>query len=67
MWLNFRYALRVLARNPGFTVVAVLSLSLGIGGNIAIFTLINALLLRALPVAHPEQLVQLSLGSPRRQ
>jgi len=61
MWLNFRYALRVLARNPGFTVVAVLSLSLGIGGNIAIFTLINALLLRALPVAHPEQLVQLSL------
>jgi hypothetical protein len=61
LWLDFCYTLRVLRRSPVFSVVAILSLALGIGGNIAIFTLINALLLRQLPVAHPEQLVQISL------
>ncbi len=61
LWLDFRYTLRVLRRSPVFSVVAILSLALGIGGNIAIFTLINALLLRQLPVAYPEQLVQISL------
>jgi len=59
-WQNLRYTIRVLGRNPGFTVVAVLSLALGIGANTAIFTLINALLLRDLPVRQPERLVQLS-------
>ncbi len=56
-----RYGLRLLAKNPGFTVVAVLSLALGIGANTAIFTLIDAVMLRMLPVAHPEQLVSLRL------
>ncbi len=59
-WQNLRYTIRVLGKNPGFTAVAVLSLALGIGANTAIFTLINALLLRDLPVRQPERLVQLS-------
>ena len=59
-WQNLRYTIRVLGRNPGFTVVAVLSLALGIGANTAIFTLINALLLRELPVRAPDRLVELS-------
>src|ERR1700726_3497227 len=58
---NLRYTFRALGKNSGFTAVAVLSLALGIGANTAIFTLINALLLRDLPVREPERLVQLSL------
>src|SRR5213082_425981 len=57
---NLTYTLRVLRKSPGFTAVAVLSLALGIGGNTAIFTLINALLLRDVPVRQPERLVRLS-------
>ena len=60
LWQSLRYTLRVLAKNPGFTAVAILSLALGIGANTAIFTLINALLLRDLPVRQPEHLVKLS-------
>ncbi len=60
-WYLFRSSLRSLARNPGFTAVAVLSLALGIGANTAIFSLLNALLLRDLPVWKPERLVQLSV------
>jgi predicted permease len=61
LWQNLRYSLRALRNNPGFTAVAIVSLALGIGANVAIFTLINVLLLRDLPVPHPERLVGLSV------
>jgi predicted permease len=54
---DLRVSLRTLAKTPGFTAVALLSLALGIGGNTAIFTLINQVLLRNLPVRDPQQLV----------
>ena len=60
LWENLSYALRVLRKSPGFTAVAVLSLGLGIGANTAIFTLINALLLRDVSVREPERLVEVS-------
>ena len=58
------YALRQIKRSPGFASVVILSLALGIGANSAIFSLLNALLLRSLPVAAPEQLFVLHLKSP---
>jgi predicted permease len=59
--MNIRYTWRALRKNPGFTAVAVLSLALGIGANTAIFSLLDALLLRDLPVSHPERLIELSV------
>jgi putative ABC transport system permease protein len=59
MFEDLRYSLRVLARNPSFTLVAVVGLALGIGANSAIFTVMNAVLLRPLPYKEAEQLVLL--------
>jgi predicted permease len=58
---DLRYALRGFARTPGFAAVAILSMALGIGANTAIFTLIDAVMLRSLPVQHPEELMQLQV------
>ena len=60
---DVRYAIRTSLRSPGFTLTVVLTLALGIGANTAIFSLIDALMLRWLPVANPQQLVQLTAGS----
>jgi predicted permease len=57
LFKDIRYAVRQLAANPGFAVVAILSLALGIGANTAIFTLIDQVMLRVLPVSHPEELI----------
>src|SRR5579871_3458000 len=68
VWNDLRYALRLMRRSPGFMAVAVLSLALGIGANTAIFSLFDTVILRTLPVAHPEQLVELLQrypGEPR--
>src|SRR5450432_1707078 len=54
---DIRYALRQLRKSPGFAVVAILSLALGIGANTAIFTLINGLMLKSLPVHDPQRLI----------
>jgi predicted permease len=57
LWQDLRYCLRVLRRNPGFTALAVLTVALGIGANTAIFSILDPLLLRELPVHNPDELI----------
>ena len=59
-WQDLRYGLQMFWKNPGFTIVAVVSLALGIGVNTTIFSLLDGVMLRSLPVQHPEQIVNIA-------
>jgi macrolide transport system ATP-binding/permease protein len=65
LWQDLRYGARLLLKNPGFTLIAVLTLALGIGANTAVLSTVNGYILRPLPVANPENVVRMYFGSRR--
>jgi predicted permease len=66
LWQDLRYGLRLIRKNPGFSAVVVLTLAVGIGANTAIFSVVNAVMLRSLPFKDPDRLVRLNESNPER-
>src|SRR3989442_13475862 len=67
IWRDLRYGSRLLRRSPGFALVGILSLALGIGANTAIFQLLDAVRLRSLPIPNPQELVEVRIAGGNRR